>query len=112
AIREERIRPLAVMSRQRVPALPNVPTMSELGYPRLVSTVWFALSAPQGTPPEIINRLNRGMNQALASEPMQATLDELGALPMGGSPESKGMMLANEQRKWEEVMRTADIPFH
>lgn len=112
AIRENRIRPLAVMSRQRVPALPDVPTMNELGYPRLVSTVWFALSAPQGTPPEIIASLNRAMNAALASAQMQSTLDELGALPMGGSPESMDMMLANELRKWEEVMRTADIPFH
>lgn len=112
AIREQRIRPLAVMSRKRVPALPNVPTMHELGYPRLVSTVWFALSAPQGTPPEIIGRLNLTMNKALESPDMQAALDDLGAVAMGGSPESMDMMLANELRKWEAVMRTADIPFH
>lgn len=111
-INEKLIRPLGVMSRKRLPVLPNVPTMAEQGYPELISTVWFALSAPRGTPPEIIGLLNRALNRSLENPELIKKLEAIGAVPLGGSPEAMDMVISHELKKWEGVVRAADIPFN
>jgi len=64
-IRAGALRPLAISSAQRVPELPDVPTLVELGYPELVVTTWYALSGPAGLPRDIVVRLNREVNEAM-----------------------------------------------
>ncbi|MGH8735333.1 MAG: Bug family tripartite tricarboxylate transporter substrate binding protein, partial [Burkholderiales bacterium] len=73
-IRDGSVRGLAVAAPQRVPVLPDIPTMTEAGYPGVQGGAWFALFAPAGTPPAVIGRLNAEITKAVKSADVQATL--------------------------------------
>ncbi|MEO8849961.1 MAG: tripartite tricarboxylate transporter substrate binding protein [Casimicrobiaceae bacterium] len=85
AVREGRLRALAVISPQRSPLLPDVPTMIEAGYPGLEVRTWSGLSAPRGTPPAVIALLNAAVNKALADPALVAWMSANGYEPIGGS---------------------------
>ena len=70
-VREGTIRPLAVTSRARNPELPDLPTMGESGVPGVVAVSWTGVSAPAGTPADIVTKLNRAINDSLRAEDMQ-----------------------------------------
>src|SRR5690554_3067618 len=89
-VRSEKIRPLAVMSQERSPALPDVPSMAEAGYPALEAARWYALLAPRGTPSEVVDRYNAALNHVLESPELRERLLEIGATPLGGSPQDLG----------------------
>lgn len=108
-VRTEKIRPLAVMSRERSPALPDVPSMTEAGYPALQATKWYALLAPRGTPDDIINYYNAALNLVLESPQLRERLLEVGATPLGGSPQDLGRFLAEETHKWERIIEDAHL---
>ena len=99
-IRDGKLRVLAIDAPKRVPELPDVPTMAELGMPELTAGAWTALMAPRHTPPAIIAKLNAAGNAALKSEQMTATLAKLGAQPRGGSPADLAAHIAREAKKW------------
>jgi len=105
----EKIRPLAVMSEQRSPALPDVPSMAEAGYPGLRATKWYALLAPRDTPDTIIAHYNAALNSALASTDLRRRLLEAGATPIGGSPQDFGRFLAQETVRWGKVIQDAHL---
>lgn len=111
-VAEGQIKALGVMARQRLAALPDVPTMAEQGYPSLVSGVWFALSAPQGTPGPVVRALNAAINAMLDDPRVQARLDALGAVGLGGSPNDMDTRMARELEKWRRIVITTDIPIH
>jgi len=108
-IEDGRLRPLAVSTAKRLPALPNVPTMAEAGYPALTTGAWTALLAPRDTPPEIIARLNAATNAALAAEPMASALKKLGAEPRGGTPGELAAHMASEQKKWTPIVQSLNL---
>jgi tripartite-type tricarboxylate transporter receptor subunit TctC len=110
-VREGQLQALGVMSGKRLPALPNVPTMAEQGHPELLSSVWFALSAPKGTPAQVINSLNEAVNAMLEDPKVIEQLDEVGALPMGGTPGQMRVLMAAELKKWRQIVNAADMPF-
>lgn len=110
-IRDGQLRALGVMSAKRLPALPAVPTMAEQGFPELLSSVWFALSAPKGTPADVIRALNEALNAMLNDPEVLAQLDELGAVPMGGTPGQMRVLMASELKRWRQIVNTADLPF-
>jgi tripartite-type tricarboxylate transporter receptor subunit TctC len=85
-VREGKVRPLAVTGATRSSELPDVPTMLESGVPDMVAVSWTGLVAPPRTPPRIIARLNKDVNEALKSADMIAALQKLGSIPLGGSP--------------------------
>lgn len=103
------IRALAVTSDQRFAALPEVPTMQEAGVAHYSVASWNALAAPAGTPTEMIARLNAAANAALASPAVQERLLAVGVRPQGSTPEQLRTLLANETRRWSEVIRRAKI---
>lgn len=103
------VRPLAVLSPTRSPALPDVPTTTELGFGELQSSTWFALLAPAGTPPAIVERLNTELNAVLRDPEVKARLAGLGAGTLGGSSRQLAEHLARETVKWERVVRDARI---
>ncbi len=103
------IRALALTSDQRFAALPDVPTMKEAGVAHYSVASWNALAAPAGTPPEVIERLNAAANAALASPEVQERLLAAGVRPQGSTPEQLRTLLANETRRWGEVIRRANI---
>ena len=83
----------------RSPALPDVPTVGEFVPGYEVST-WYGLCARAGTPAEVIGRINKEINAALADPKMKARLADLGGVPMAGSPADFGKLIADETEKW------------
>ena len=104
-----KLRALAVSAAKRSPELPNVPTMTEAGYPALTTGAWTALLAPRDTPPEIVARLNAATNAALAAEPMAGALKKLGAEPRGGTPQALAGHLARERTKWAPLVQALNL---
>jgi tripartite-type tricarboxylate transporter receptor subunit TctC len=104
-----KVRALALMSNARSPALPDVPTTTELGFPKLQSSTWFALLAPKGTPAPILDRLNSTMNEILKDDGVRKRLADMGASTLGGTRQQLAQHLAAETAKWAMVVREAKI---
>jgi tripartite-type tricarboxylate transporter receptor subunit TctC len=107
-VRAGKLRALAVTTVERSKILPGVPTVSEF-LPGFEASNWFGVVAPKNTPPEIIDKLNREMNAALAEPDIKARLDDLGVAPLAGSPADFGKFIAAEAEKWSKVIRAANI---
>jgi len=109
-VKAGKLRALALNGTQRLPALPDVPTLAETGTPfDLVG--WHALFAPAGTPREVVDRLNRLVNQIIAQPEVKARLFEMAMfpLPQATTPEQWGTMFRNDVRAWGELVRSAGI---
>lgn len=108
-VKADKVRALAVMSSQRSPALPDVPSMEEAGFPSLQASRWYALLAPSGTPRDIIDHYNAALNEVLESPDVRHRLLELGATTMGGAPQDLDRHLKNETEKWGAIIREAHL---
>jgi tripartite-type tricarboxylate transporter receptor subunit TctC len=97
------LRALAVTTDTRNAALPDVPTVAET-VPGYEASAWFGIGAPKGTPPAIIAKINKVVNEALADPKMVARLAELGGTPMPGTPEDFGKVIVSETDKWSKVV--------
>jgi len=106
---EGRLKALAVASDARWPELPQVPTMAEAGVTGFPTEVWFGLLAPSGTPVPIIERLNRAINEGLASPEVAASLARLGVQARGGSPQDFAAALIAQARTWRTVIEETGI---
>jgi tripartite-type tricarboxylate transporter receptor subunit TctC len=98
---------LAVSSTQRLPMLPDVPTMSEAGVSNYESTGWFGIVAPAGTPAAIVNRLNAEIVAALNDPAIQNTMRGMGVEPAPSKPDEFELYIKNEIQKWNKVIKTA-----
>jgi tripartite-type tricarboxylate transporter receptor subunit TctC len=107
-IRTGKLRALAVTSATRSAALPDIPTMAEF-VPGYEASGWYGIGAPKNTPTDIIDRLNKEINAALADPKMKARLGDLGAVPMSMTPAEFGKFIAGETDKWGKVIRAANI---
>jgi tripartite-type tricarboxylate transporter receptor subunit TctC len=107
-VRAGKLRALAVTTATRSEALPDVPTVGEfvVGYE---ASVWFGLGVPKGTPAEIIDKLNREINAALADPKTKARIAQSGGNALAGSPADFGKLIADEIEKWGKVIRAANI---
>jgi tripartite-type tricarboxylate transporter receptor subunit TctC len=103
-IRSGRLRALAATTAERVLELPNLPTLNEF-VPGYEASAWYGVSAPKDTPTDVIEKLNRDINAALADPKVKARLLELGCTLLGGSPADFGRMTADETEKWAKVVR-------
>jgi tripartite-type tricarboxylate transporter receptor subunit TctC len=108
-IRDGRLRALAVMSKPRIPDLPDVPSAAESGYPDLVVTTWTGLFAPAGTDAAIVGRLNGALNQGLRSPALQSALAKVGNLPLGGPPDALTQMIVTENGKWTPIVKALNL---
>ena len=108
-VKAGRVRAIGVMAPQRSPALPDVPTMAELGAPQLMSTTWFALLAPKGTPAAVLQRVNAAANEAVADPAVRKRLGDIGATPLGGTPKQLADHLTAEIERWGRIVRNAKI---
>jgi len=102
-------RPLAIAGANRNAKLPNVPTATEAGYPKLLTPFWLGVVAPAGTPPAIIDKLNAAFRESVAPAETRARLDALGAEIKVGTPAEFGKMLADELALWTGVVKAAKI---
>ncbi len=100
---------IAVTTKTRSAALPNVPTVAEAGVPGYDLTPWFAAFAPAGTSPAIINKLNKAMLDALKTEKVQTTLKTIGAESIGGTPDELRDYLATETKTGQALIRERGI---
>jgi tripartite-type tricarboxylate transporter receptor subunit TctC len=103
--RNERVRILAVMSRERIPGWPDVPTIVEQGFPDLVASTWFGLSGPAGLPAPIADRLNAEALAALAAPDVAQRRAEIGAQSPPLSRADYTAFVAAEITRWAEVVR-------
>jgi tripartite-type tricarboxylate transporter receptor subunit TctC len=99
----------AVTSPQRLPMLPDVPTVSEAGLPGYDSTGWFGVVAPAATPTPIVDRLNAEINAALNDETIKASIRQLGVEPSPGTRESFEAYMRSETQKWAKVIKAANV---
>jgi tripartite-type tricarboxylate transporter receptor subunit TctC len=102
------VRALAVLPGKRVPILPDVPTMSET-IPGFEVSTWTGVGAPRGTPPEIVERLNREINAGLTDDRLKARYAEVGAVPLRWSPAEFAARIAADIEKWAKVVKAAGI---
>lgn len=102
-----KMRALAVASKQRNPALPDVPTFDEVGLPGIYASSWYGLMAPAGTPKAIVDKLNAEANQVLQSVEIRKRMADFGAEIGGGSPEDFGRFIASEIARYESIVRLA-----
>jgi tripartite-type tricarboxylate transporter receptor subunit TctC len=103
------VRALAVTTSQRVPALPEVPTFAEAGFPGYEVNAWFGLLARKGTPPAAIEAWNQGVRAALDMQDVRQKLSGWGAIPVGNTPAQFAAYLKAEDQKWARVIRDAGI---
>ena len=107
-IRSGRLRALAVTAATRSDALPDIPTVGEF-LPGYEASNWFGVGAPKATPAEIVEKLNKEINAALADPKLKARLADLGGDMLAGSPADFGKLIADETEKWAKVVKFAGI---
>jgi len=108
-IRAGKLVAFAVTSPQRLPMLPEVPTVAEAGLPGYDSTGWFGVVAPAGTPAPVVARLNAELNAALGDEQTKTAMRALGVEPAPGTVESFDNYIRAETKKWAQVIQDAHI---
>jgi tripartite-type tricarboxylate transporter receptor subunit TctC len=108
-IRDGSVRGLAVAAPQRVPVLPDIPTMTEAGYPGVQGGAWFALFAPAGTPPAVIDLLNKAARDAFNAPDVRDKLEPRGVVLVLGSPAELGAWVAADTERWAKVIHDAGI---
>jgi tripartite-type tricarboxylate transporter receptor subunit TctC len=104
-----KVRALAVTSTVRNASLPDVPTMAEAGVPGYASVPWYTISAPRGTPPAVVDRLNAEINAVLKLPELAQRWDALGVLPLGGSVADAQRRNKTETEKWSAVITAAGL---
>ena len=108
-IRAGELEPLAVTSASRVPVLPNVPTWIEAGVMDTPLTAWYSFLAPKGTPKEVVDLLNAEINRALLSPKLKQRFEEVGGIVRAMSPEETRRFMREEDQRWAQVIKTADL---
>ncbi len=108
-IRSGALRPLAISSAARVPELPGVPTLVELGYPDLVVTTWYSLSGPAGMPRDIVDRLNREVNRAMEVPKVREHLAQETVQTKPMSPQEMTGFMKSEVDKWVPAVKAMNI---
>ena len=100
---------LASSTASRAGILPNVPTMAEAGMPDFVTSIWFGLLAPAGTPQQIVDKLARAVDEAVKSPEVIAAWKPQGIVPMTGGPDAFANHIASESTRWGEVATAAGL---
>jgi tripartite-type tricarboxylate transporter receptor subunit TctC len=109
SIKADKLRPIAITSKKRSPLLPNVPSFTELGYPKVEVLNWQGLIAPKGTPKAIIDKLNAAANEALKDPQLRELMLSQGNEIGGGTPADFAALIRSESIKWGAVVRIAQI---
>jgi len=108
-VKAGKLRVLAVMARERMPELPDVPTTVESGFPQLVSGNWWVLAAPHGTSPRIVERLAAEFRKVLADPAVRKRIGELGHVPIGLAPSETAAFLKSESARYKSIVERGGI---
>jgi tripartite-type tricarboxylate transporter receptor subunit TctC len=101
---------LAVTTAKRIPQLPDLPTMAELGLKDMISDTWNAISAPPGTPAPIVTKLNATINDVLKEPELAARFKQLLLTPGSGNVAQTRAFIAEDTKRWSDVIKAANIP--
>ena len=104
-IRAGRLIPIALADAQRSPAAPDVPTFAELGLPKVLAGSWYALLAPAGTSPAIVQKLRDEVVKALASKTLQDQANSTGTRTVGNTPQEFAALLKDDVEKWRALVK-------
>jgi tripartite-type tricarboxylate transporter receptor subunit TctC len=107
-VKAGKLRALAVTTKARIDALPDIPSLSDF-LPGYEAEGWLGMGAPAGTSAEIVNTLNKQINAGLADDKIKQRLAAIGTVVQGGSPSDFGKFIASETAKWGKVIRDAGI---
>jgi tripartite-type tricarboxylate transporter receptor subunit TctC len=107
-IKSGQLRAIAVTTAKRVPELPGLPAISEF-VPGYDASAWYGLGAPKDTPKDIINKLNREINAAVANASIKKRFDDLGCTIIAGSPADLAKLIADDTERWAKVVRFAGL---
>nr|WP_184710104.1 tripartite tricarboxylate transporter substrate binding protein [Comamonas odontotermitis] len=108
-VKAGKLNALAITSEKRWPSIPDVPTMSELGYPGMTGGSWIGLLAPAKVPSATINKLSAELQAAIDSPDVHAKLIEYGIDPVGGTPAQFNSFMQSEAKRWGQVVKQANI---
>ena len=108
-IKQGKLRPIAVGGTKRIAALPDVPTVAESGLAGFETSQWYGILAPAGTPDAIVKKLNTELNRILKSPEVVERMTADGSVPQGSTPEEFAKFIASEQKRWGQVVKTANI---
>ena len=108
-IKAGKLRPIAVGTAQRLPALPDVPTVAEMGFKDFETSQWYGILAPAGTPREIVKRLQEESLKALKSNSVTERFASDSAVGGGGPPEQFAALIAQQQKTWSQIVKRAGI---
>ena len=108
-IKAGKLRPIAVGTPQRIPSLPDVPTVAEMGYPAFETSQWYGVLAPAGTPKPIVDKMAAEIDKALKSGPVTQRFAQDDAAPGQGGPEAFAAFIKKEQDRWSQVVKRANI---
>ncbi|MCK1514374.1 tripartite tricarboxylate transporter substrate binding protein [Bradyrhizobium sp. 190] len=104
------LRPLAVSSAQRIPDLPDVPTVAESGYPDYVVGVWFGIAAPSKLPDDIAQKLTASLHKALGDDTFRTSLEKVGYLPLRPKTQAEiDKFVATDRARWAGVIKALNI---
>ncbi len=104
-----KVRALAVSGPKRIESLPQVPTVQEAGVPKYVSTQWYGLLAPSGTPQEVVDKLYQSVAKGLRTKALKDKLAQDGAEAVGSSPREFAQLIKDEMEKWARVAKSQGI---
>ncbi len=108
-IKAGRLRALVVLSEKRSPALPDVPTYAELGFPQMGGGGWFGIVAPAGTPPSIVTKLNKAILQGMKNPEFIKKLEESGAVAIPGTPAEFAKQIQQAVDRYQRVAKVTNI---
>ena len=108
-VKAGKLKVLAVSSDKRTASHPEVPTFAELGYKSLTVTSWIGLSAPKGTPPQVIKRLHAEVSNALKKPALMAQLEGEGMIPLFLGPEAYTQLVRNDTERWTALIRSLNL---
>ena len=107
--RDGRVKILALADTHRSPMLPEIPTTAEAGLPGLVSTGWFALAAPPKTPPPLVSEIAKAAVETIKMPDVQAKFRAASVEPVGNSPAEMAAFVAEESRRWSDIIKKNNI---
>ena len=102
--KQGKVRILGVSSTERLPELPEVPTLMELGYPQIQDYTWVAVFAPMGTSSEITQQMNSAIQKTLAEPEIKEKLNAVGLIPVGGSMAQTSSYISSELKRWNKIV--------
>ena len=105
--RTGKLRAIAMAADQRFPLFPDVPTMAESGLPDFSISNWYGISAAAGTPPSIIQRMNRALREALQDPNLRTRFQEIGLVPISNTPEEFAAFIKSDREKWRIIVQTS-----